>query len=281
MPTATTDTPIHVLIPDTQVKPGVPLDHLTWIGRYFVEKFYGRPEVSLIHLGDHWDFPSLSSYDKGKRAMEGRRYANDVAAGNFGFDLLNEPLWEANAGKRRKWWPKRREFFRGNHEYRAERAAEDEPTLDGTISIDDLNVADWEWNVHGFLVPKTFEGVTYSHFFANPMTGRPYGGQSIDTRLKTIGYSFTMGHQQGLKVGMRDLTNGKRHRGMVAGSAYLHDEDYAGPQGNSVWRGILVCYDVGDGDYDLKEVSLASLCHRYEGVRLSKFKPRVFWKPGR
>lgn len=276
------DTPTHFVIPDTQVKPGVPLDHLSWVGRYLTEKSYGRPEISWLHLGDHYDNESLSSYEKkGGVPMEGRRYAHDVASGNFGFDLLCEPLREANKGKRKKWHPKRRKFFRGNHEYRADRAARDDAVLEGTIDpLRDINVArTWEWDVHDFQEPVELEGVTYSHFFSNPMTGRPYGGQNLDTRLKTIGYSFTMGHQQGLKVGMRDLTNGRRQRGLVAGSCYLHDEDYAGYQGNHVWRGILVCYKVEEGSYDLKEVSLDSLCRRYEGVPLERFTPRVFWTP--
>ena len=39
----------YVVIPDTQVKPGVPTDHLEWAGRYVAEK---RPDV-VVHLGDH------------------------------------------------------------------------------------------------------------------------------------------------------------------------------------------------------------------------------------
>ena len=78
----------HLVIPDTQVKPGVPLDHLSWIGEYIVER---KPDV-VVHLGDHWDFPSLSAYDRGKKAMEGRRYTDDVDAGNEGMNLLTTPI---------------------------------------------------------------------------------------------------------------------------------------------------------------------------------------------
>ncbi len=117
------------------------------------------------------------------------------------------------------------------------------------------------------------DGIAYSHYFYNPMTGRPYGGQNIETRLKTVGHSFTMGHQQGYWVGMREAL-GSRHRGLVAGSCYLHDEDYKGPQGNSHWRGIVVCNQVERGSYDLMEVSLDYLCRRYEGLRLTEWMER-------
>ena len=62
-------TQVHVVIPDTQAKPGVPTDHLRWIGQYIVDEFRDLP-IKIIHLGDHADMPSLSSYDKGKKSMQ-------------------------------------------------------------------------------------------------------------------------------------------------------------------------------------------------------------------
>lgn len=253
---------IHIIIPDTQQKKGVPNVHMEWIGRFIADEYDGA-DLTVIHLGDHWDMPSLSSYDKGKKAMEGRRYLQDIEAGNEAFALLHNGFDNV---------PCRRVFLMGNHEYRIVRAAESDAHLDGIVTLADLDLQYWE--VHDFLEPVNIDGVTYAHYFANPMTGRPYGGQSMDTRLKSVGYSFTMGHQQGLKVGMRDLTNGRRQRGLVAGSCYLHDEDYLGPQGNNVWRGILVKHQVAGGNYDLMEVSLDYLARRYAGKPLSAVKWR-------
>ena len=68
----------HLVIPDTQIKPEHPIDHMQWAGRYACAI---KPDV-IIHLGDHWDMPSLSSYDVGKKSFEGRRYSADVEAGN-------------------------------------------------------------------------------------------------------------------------------------------------------------------------------------------------------
>lgn len=73
------------VIPDTQVRPGVDLSYLSHIGAYIAEK---EPDA-IVHLGDHWDMPSLSSYDFGKKQYEGRRYIADIEAGNDGFALLN------------------------------------------------------------------------------------------------------------------------------------------------------------------------------------------------
>ena len=258
---------VHVVIPDTQAKYGVPTAHLTWIARYIAEKFAGRPNVRIIHLGDHWDMPSLSSYDrKGGSLMEGRRYTTDIRYGNEAWHLLVDPMRGLGFDCH---------FLHGNHEERIVRAGQQDAQLDGLVTLSDLAVHETpEWQQHPFLKPVVLDGVMYAHYFANRMTGRPLSGQSMDARIKTIGRSFTMGHQQGLWFGRREVVGGQAHLGLVAGSCYLHDEDYLGAQGNDHWRGIIVCYDVHRGDYDPKFVSLNSLCKRYEGKSLGVFKGR-------
>lgn len=263
----------HLFIPDTQVKPGVPLDHLEWIGKYIVEK---KPDV-VIHAGDHADMPSLSSYDRGKKAMEGRRYRADVVAAKKGWDSLNGPIEKYNKKRRKnkeKQYKPRKVITLGNHEHRIVRATEEDAKLDGTISLDDLQLYRYGWEVVPFLELIEIDGIHYSHYFANPMTGKPYGGL-INTRLKTIGFSFTQGHVQTKDTGEIYRANGDVIRGCVAGACYLHDEDYKGPQGNNHWRGIIYKHEVSNGNYDLMEVSLDFLCRRYEGVPLSEYEPRI------
>lgn len=258
--------PSHLFVPDTQVKPGVPTDHLRWAGMYALER---RPDV-IIHAGDHWDFPSLSSYDRGKKAMEGRRYSEDVIAGNEGLNRFDQPIRVHNNRLRtRHPYTPRKVLLRGNHEHRLQRAIEDNAQLDGALSFDDLESPGWE--VHDFLKIVKIDGVHYSHYFYNPMTGRPYGGQNIETRLKTIGHSFTMGHQQGLWYGLRSTIGGMQH-GLVAGSFHMHEEEYLGPQAADHWRGLVVCHQVESGAYDPMFVSMDYLCRRYEGVDLATFK---------
>lgn len=247
----------HAVIPDTQVEPGRPTDHLLWISQYLKDRFHGKPLV-VVHLGDHWNMGSLSSYDRGKGAMEGRRYVADIESGNRAFEVLNsqiedEPLWEKH-------------FLFGNHEHRIARAVEDDIRMDGLITLDHCVTPD-DWRRHDFLAPVTIDGVTYAHYFYNPNTGRPYGGENVELRLKTIGHSFVMGHQQGLKMGMR-YVNGRQQVGIVAGSCYQHEEDYLGPQGNAHWRGMVMLNNVEDGSFDPMPVSLDYLCRRYEGHRL-------------
>lgn len=262
----------HVVIPDTQVKPGVRTDHLTWIGQYIVDKYAGDSNVRLIHLGDHADMPSLSSYDKGTKSMEGRRVVADIAAANAGFAQLNYQLYAYNdkrkQNKEKQWWPDRH-ILLGNHEDRITRAAASDAALDGLLTLDALDYERHGWTVHPFLKPVFLDGVGYAHYWANPMTGRPYGG-SVALRLKTIGHSFTMGHQQTFDYALRYVA-GRGQHGLVAGACYLHDEDYKGYQGNAHWRGIVVCNEVRDGHYDIMPVSLGYLCRKYTGMDLEAY----------
>lgn len=255
---------IHAVIPDTQVRPGVAVDHLDWISKLFADKLGGLPNVSVIHLGDHWDMPSLSSYDKGRKKMEGRRVDADLQAGNTGMELLSERRAYMNDAT--EWW-----ILGGNHEDRLTRAAEENAQLDGVLTLDDMEAPGW--TKVPFLEPMYLDGVGYAHYWYNPMNGRPYSGL-IDTRLKQIGHSFTMGHQQTLIYGQRAVA-GTLHHGLVAGACYLHDEDYKGPQGNAHWRGVVICYGVDGGNYSPAFYTLDYLCWRYEGVRLSQFTPRL------
>ena len=242
----------HIVIPDTQCKPGVPLDHLRWAGQYIAEQ---KPDV-VVHLGDHWDLPSLSSYEKrGSHYFEGKRLVDDIEAGNEGLRELHHSGWRLNKP--------RMVMLRGNHEDRLTRAINENPTqLDGVVSFDDFDDARLGWEVQDYLKPVTIDGVTYSHYFYNPNTGRSYSG-SVDTMLRNIGFTFVMGHQQGLRIGRRELPNGQTQRGVVAGSFYQHNEEYRGPQASYEWRGILVLHEVGEGSFDLMEVSLDYLRRRY------------------
>lgn len=257
----------HLVIPDTQVKPGVDITHLRWIGQFIVDK---KPDV-IVHLGDHWDMPSLSSYDRGKKQMEGRRYKADVIAGNYAMEVLDGPLNEYNdrqkAAKHAQYTPEKH-LLRGNHEDRIVRATECDAALDGTIGLHDLESPGWQ--VHDFLRRVKIDGVFYAHYFYNPNSGRPMGGM-VSTRLKTLGYSFTMGHQQVYDIAVRDVPGGKQ-RGLVAGACYLHEEEYKGPQGNDHWRGIIWKHQVKNGNYSITEVDLDYLCWKYEGVELDEWK---------
>src|SRR5262245_49761479 len=98
----------HLLIPDTQVRPGVPTEHIDWAAQAIVDYM---PDV-VIHLGDHWDMPSLSSYERpGGLKLEGARISEDIDCGNEAFRRLIAPMDKEIARRKdqhlKRWNPRR------------------------------------------------------------------------------------------------------------------------------------------------------------------------------
>lgn len=251
----------HLVIPDTQIRPGDDLSYLRAIGNYIVDK---KPDT-IIHLGDFADMSSLSSYDVGKKTFEGRRYRNDIEAAHEGMETLLGPIKEYNSKMRRtKHAAYVPEFIMlyGNHEERILRAVNGDPKLDGTIGLDDLRYKEYGWNVVPFLQPIVLGGVAYCHYFVTGMLGRPCSSAQIQLVKKHM--SCISGHQQGLQVATSYRADGRRLTSIIAGSCYEHNEDYLGPQGNNHWRGLLVLHEVNDGEFDMMPVSLGYLRKKYE-----------------
>lgn len=251
----------HLFVPDTQVKPGAPTDHIPWIAQAVVDYL---PDVIVVG-GDWWDFPSLNSHSKpGSAPLEGTRFKDDVDAGNKAFHLFNKPIKQEQARRKGKWKPMK-VFTAGNHEDRADRAAVEDPKWMGVVGSQHCNVEDFKW--HGFLKRVWIDGIVYSHYFQSSHSKFAIGG-SIDNRFNKIGNSFVQGHEQGKREGSRIMASGKTWYGLVAGSCYLHEENYRGAQGQRHWRGIVVLNEVEDGEYDIMPLSLRYLCKKYEGVTL-------------
>lgn len=252
----------HLFIPDCQVKPGIPLDYLDWIGQYVVRK---RPDV-VVNAGDFADFPSLSHWDIGKKAAEGKRVLADIAAVNKGMEILLAPLRKLQAEQLaigEEVYSPRLVMTLGNHCDRLTRYVESRPELDGFLSLDSLNYEKFGWEVVPFLTPIVIDKISYCHYFVNVMTGKPLGG-TAETMLKTIGTSFTAGHSQKLSVATRYLqTTGEAQWGLIAGSAYVHEEHYKGSQGAHHWKGIVLKNNVRDGNYDPTFVSMEWLAKEY------------------
>jgi hypothetical protein len=236
------------VLPDTQCKPGVPLEHLYWAGRYFADK---RCDV-IVALGDHWDMASLNIYEKGLKKAEGRTYSADIEAGNQGMRLFRAGLQSGLADG----WKPRLVFLMGNHEERVLRALQVDPKLEGTIGYKDFDLAGWE--VHQFLEVVEIQGIEFSHYFCS---GAKNGAvSSAAALLRERQSSAIQGHCQIYQDAVHPRT-GKR--AIFAGAFYAHYEEYMGPQGNDNKRHILILHEAQGGNFDLMEISLKFLRKRY------------------
>ena len=217
-----------------------------------------QPDV-VINMGDQWDMPSLSSYDKGLRSFQGRTYAADIASGCEFSDRLWGPV------KRRKRKLPLRVFLHGNHENRIEKALQLSPELEGTINFSDLSL-DTNYDI---VVPYTgkntpgiieLDGVTYAHYLVSGIMGRPVGGEHPAYSLISKSFtSCTVAHSHLLDFCIRTMPDGGRVMGLVAGCMVDYKSDWAGETQKLWWPGVIVCRNVNDGQYDPEMITLERL----------------------
>jgi hypothetical protein len=221
---------------------------MAWIGNYIADK---RPDV-IVCIGDFADMPSLSSYDAGKKAFEGRRYKNDIAAAVEAMGRLVKPFQGI------KGYAPRMVMTLGNHEDRISRAVESDAKLEGTIGLQDLLYEDFGWEVVPFLRVIKIDGIEYCHYFTSGVMGRPV--TSAAALLRERQCSATMGHVQATDMAFHKKT---QNIGLFCGVCYLHDEEYLTPQGNGTRRQVILKHEVRNGTYDPVFVSLEYLKRNY------------------
>lgn len=249
-----------LVIPDAQVRYGDDLGFLTAIGNYIVKK---QPD-KIVCIGDFADMTSLSSYDIGKKSFEGQRYLKDIAGAQQGMAALMSPINAYNTNQiknKHKIYKPDQYLTLGNHENRITRAVNNDAKLEGILSIDDLAYEQFGWTVYPFLDVVVIEGVAFSHYFVTGVAGRP--SSSALAQFRKTNMSCVAGHQQGLQIHVGTRADSKMLTSIIAGSAYEHDEDYLGPQGNKHWRGVIMLHDVHDGQFDHMPVSLKFLKEKY------------------
>lgn len=248
------------VIPDLQVKDGVDTRHIDWLAQYAVEK---KPDV-IVNIGDWADMPSLSSYDVGKKSFEGRQYTKDIEAVNETIYRFVAPIHQETArlakNKRARWNP-RMLITIGNHEDRIDRAIENDRKLEGLISINDLDYAAAGFEVYQYLEPVVINGVAFCHYFPSGAMGRP--SATATAQLNKQHMSCVAGHQQGFQMATGKRGDGKLLTSIIAGSCYLHEENYMGAFGNRHYRGALMLHDVEDGEFTLNMIPLKHLEAKY------------------
>lgn len=230
-----------------------------WLAQFILDV---KPDV-VINIGDQYDLPSLSSYDKGTRSYIGRTYRADI---DTGLDF-SERLF-GDLRKHKKKLP-RFIFHEGNHEQRITRALEVSPELSNTISFRDL---DLDRNYHDIIrytgksTPgtHTVDGITYAHFLISGVMGRPIGGEHAAYSLLSKQFqSCTVAHSHLRDFCSRTNASGQLINGLVAGCFIDYEVDWAGEQQKLWWKGLTLCHDVENGSYEPEFISLKRLREVY------------------
>lgn len=248
--------PVNIyVIGDTQQKPGVknPLVPVAF------DIINTLPDY-VVHIGDHFDFPSLGAYDKGKHSFNGNCYVKDIHAGNQAF----YEFWSiiAMGRKDNPDWKCKFNFTNGNHEFRRDKALDTAP-IEFIQLLKDYRPDFTGWDVVApFLKPIIINGVHFVHYIANEFSGRAVS--TANAALNKKHQSFVCGHKQALEYAEATTLSGKRIMGLIIGACYFHNEGYKGPQGNSHFRGTAYLRNVLDGQWEMEIRNLKTLERKYK-----------------
>jgi hypothetical protein len=241
------------LLPDAQVAPGRPIDHLVAYGNYIAAK---QPDV-VVCIGDFADLPSLSTHDEpGSIQAEGRRYADDLDSVHGAMAAFMEPIRKVEG-----YHPKL-VLTLGNHEDRIDRAiARDPQCLDGKIGMADLRYKQFGWTVVPFLQPVSIGGVLFCHYFPAGVMGRAL--TTAAGIIRKYHQSAVAGHLQGRDIAYGKHADGTAITAIISGSFYQHDEAYLTPLANAHWRGAWFFHEVRDGQFDEMALSIDFLKRKF------------------
>jgi len=214
----------HLVIGDPHCTPKASNDRFLWAGKFAHDL---KPNT-IVCMGDFASMDSLSSYDKGKKSFEGRRYKKDI-----------------------------------DHD-RIDRTVDDIPELEGTISTDDFKFESFGWEVYPYQEPVVVDGVYYCHNYPTGVMGKPISGDNVARSLLLKNkVSSTVGHIHTFDYAMCALPSGRKLMGLSAGCYLHHKENYAKATQQMWWSGLVVKRNVDKGEYDLEMVEYNTVRRKY------------------
>lgn len=246
-----------LVVGDAHATPIASNDRFDWLGRLIMDH---RPDV-VYCTGDFGDMPSLSSYDKGRKSAELKRYKHDVKAVHDALARINKPREEHNEQqkKNKKSAYKPRMIMQGgNHdEARIEKAIQSSPELEGTMSIKDLNYEHYGWEYVPYRNSIVVEGIYCSHSFPSGVMGQPVSGLNVaSSLLAKNSVSTIVGHCHLFDYAVRSKPNGDKLAALSPGWFGDHVEEYAKHTVHMWWSGVCLLHNVNDGVFDLETITM-------------------------
>ena len=253
----------HLVIGDPHVQPSTSNERFIKAGKVVLDY---RP-TTVICLGDFADMPSLSSYDRGTKSYEGRRYRQDIESVRDALGKFNRPIDEYNetcrVNKKAQYKP-RKVMLGGNHEDRILRTIQIHPEMDGQIGLHDLQYEEHGWEVIPYREVIEIDGVAYCHYFPSGIKGEAVSGLNVAASLLAKHMtSCTVGHNHLFDYAIRNTPGGITHMALSAGCFFEHPQTYAAHTQYMWWRGLIIKNNVSNGVYDLETLSMEEINERY------------------
>lgn len=252
----------YLIVPDSHAHPNHGNERADWLGKLILDR---KPDV-VVNIGDLFDMPSLSSYDKGKGSFHGSSYEKDI---NSGLDFLDRMWHPIKKAKRKQPY---KIFLEGNHEHRLKRVLEYDPQLAGDtygISYSNYQLSHYHNEVVYYegATPGIFtiDGISFAHYFVSGLMGRPIGGEHHASSLLAKNYSSCVcGHSHAVDWSVKSGSNGKTIMGLVAGVYQDYAAPWAGTVNNLWWPGVVYLRGVDEGTYSPEFIGISQIRREYE-----------------
>lgn len=254
-----------LVIPDCHVQPGQNLERFRHLGNAVVQE---KPDV-IINMGDFLSLSSISHWDSSKRlTMEGRRYKEEIAAGNQALDLFEKPIRELQARQKEqkvKQYKPRLYFLEGNHEAWVDKYLEQNPQLDGHINItSDLRLHKRSWEVVPYKKYITIHNILFTHV---PLAAnqQPVSGKyALHTALNISSKSMVFAHTHRLEfINLMRHGSNQLIQGLTCGCFFEGEDEYAEGGVNHYWRGVCLLTVYPSSIFDVQTISLERLYSAY------------------
>jgi hypothetical protein len=233
-----------LVIGDPHAHPDYDNDRFESLGKFIAQE---KPDI-IVCIGDMADMPSLSSYDRGTKGFEGRRYSKDVDAVIDAQERLFKPI------RRVKNYRPALHMTVGNHEDRITRAVNSQPELEGAIGLKDLKYREFGWKVTPFKRCVSIKNILFSHYFSSGIGGRPISSIHIGHALVSkLHCSAVQGHSHLYNHSEQTRPDGQKIFGLSAG-CYSHPdytESWCSDTEHHWWRGVILLEGLdGEGYYN-------------------------------
>lgn len=251
------------VIPDSHASPELSNDRFSWLGNFILEQ---QPDI-IVNLGDLFDMNSLCSYDRNKKSFEGRRYKHDIRIGIDALERMHSPFLEFNARrsniKKAKLKEPRKVITLGNHEWRIVRAIENSAELDGLLSLENLDLKRFNYEVYPFKTPVQIEGIWFCHYFPSGVKGDSISGFNIASNLIAKNLeSSVCGHSHLWDMAIRAKPSGQKVIGLTAGW-YGEKATYEDATEQLWHSGITMLHDVHQGMFDVEFINIGRIKRLY------------------
>lgn len=238
-----------LVVGDAHVDDTQRLDRFTLCNR-FIHKY--RPDAVVL-IGDFLSLNCLSAWDQNKRkAMEGKRYAKELKAGNDALNMMQEGTSALDIS-----WV----YLEGNHEDRLTRYVNIDPTFEGAVGIEkDLSLKDRGFSWVPYKTVLNIRGINFCHV---PLSGN---GRAISNpnvcqkALRLFAGSVVFGHTHTLDVAC-EHRHGSKHlaQALSVGCFFEHVDEYALGAKTDYWRGLVLLDAYKPERFDIHTYSLGNL----------------------